>query len=41
MAKDRLEGDAHSRDRRRATRVCGRDGDQHLSTPALGLVAEG
>jgi transposase len=40
MAESRLEGDARPRDHRRATRVRGRDGDQHLLTPTLGLVAQ-
>jgi len=41
MAEDRLEGDGRPRDRRLAAGVHGRDGHQHLPSPALRLVTEG
>ncbi len=41
MVKDCLEGDGRPRNRPRATRIRGRDGHQHLPSPALRLVAQG
>ena len=41
MAKGSLEGDGRRRGWHRAARVRGRDGGQHLSSPALRLVTEG
>ena len=41
VAEGRLEGDGRPRVRYRAARVRGRDGDKHLSSPALRLVTEG
>jgi len=41
MAEGRLEGYGRATDRHRAAGVRGRDGHQHLPSPALRLVAEG
>src|SRR5215212_6742581 len=41
MAKSCLEGDGRPRVRSRAPGVCGRDGRQHLSSPALAWSPKG